>query len=739
MSSSNDTGTTVRLVADGNGPSIRIRVIDGRFRVVAEGLGRVEVALAPGLYTVRFQAALVVRDIYAALDPDREVVRVEAPDLPFSTPIPLQRTRTTLAEHERHAGEQSQRIHQRRGAGSQLFVFVRALGGPARERVAYGLTLHDIAGTTLADFARDGARSPPHQHEARWAGCTIELDPGAYRLRVRRAGRVSLEQIVVTRRGWQTQVFLLHDISDEGAGSAPADLFDAGILMTRMGGRFDPARADFRQTELVRLGLAEGRVVVSADDLGRMAWATQDNPMLGIYGAHLLLSAPRPDRGLLRQVAEALRRLVGAHPDVDALGIALGAPAADAPVYQAPPMLRSSWEVIVRESVRRPEIVPVRSFAACVAAQLWTAGVWLTWQTPVATLQVEANDGLDLALLRRRLPQIVSVLASPRSMGDAEHVAESYGLNTIERYLFDYVADVALSPRPARMAAGADLHDERLAAERAELLSDAAITQALGVPLGVLRQAGAGLIRKLAPVDVAGLVDAALPHLERLAQLDALGLAPDGLAVAALRRACAVPSGEAAFPLDATPAERAACAERIHACLEQDEDLALTLDALLREDPPRLSDLQFVAALVAPLARTTYARMGCPPGALADALRRYFQAEPIRLRPWQAHIPAASWWPQLFAEGAKVDPHNQIIAMVHSLVADLFRLDRPARQAALADRHKRALHDQALRAARRARLARPRRLAFADAYIAAIQALAPLADDLLSQDGPAPH
>src|SRR2546425_4937372 len=140
-----------------------------------------------------------------------------------------------------------------------------------------------------------------------WSGCNIQLDPGAYRLRVQAGSVGRLEQIVVTSLSWQTQVFLLR--REYGGDSPPvrrADLGNASVLMLRIGQGFHSKEAHLRQTELARHGLAHGRVVMQPDELNKMLWMKSDNPMLGIYGAHLLLLSQEPDRNLLRTVTANL-------------------------------------------------------------------------------------------------------------------------------------------------------------------------------------------------------------------------------------------------------------------------------------------------------------------------------------------------------------------------------------------------------------------------------------------------
>jgi len=105
--------------------------------------------------------------------------------------------------------------------------------------------------------------------------------------------------------------------------------------------------------------------------------------MLGIYGAHLMAIQDSPvNRDVLEEIVPNLRKLLGDIPDVMALQLYLDAATADGLHLLNPPMLASSWEMIVRASVQEPEIVPVDSPAARIAGTLWGSGAWLGWKAP---------------------------------------------------------------------------------------------------------------------------------------------------------------------------------------------------------------------------------------------------------------------------------------------------------------------------------------------------------------------
>jgi len=494
MSPFNESASEVRLSVGAEDPTTQIFVIDGRFNLVSQGLGRLEEDLTPGLYKVKFKAGSVVKEVDAILEPGSETVYVPAPEMDFSTSAPLVRTRTTQRVHEEQAYRLSQSAHETLGQGSQLFVFARDLEKDNPILPAWGLTLHSLSGELLADFSELGERDTGQ----RWAGCTLALDPGSYRLRVQTEVSEPFEQIVVACPDWQTQVFLLPRPYGARSDELPqdesklqvvrcADLINASILMARTYDGFIPDRQDMRWTEVARLGLADGRAVVSGRDLRDLLGGKWQNPMLGIFSGHILRLAEEPNLDLLDTVVENLRGLVGDHPDVEALSLWLddldGELRADGPTYERPPMLRNSWRIVVESSVVHPDIVPANSLSAQISDRTWGEGAWLVWRAPSDAPGARLSEPADPASLQAALPQIEGMLVGAGAPGE---LSKQGKLNGLEDGLLQYIA--------ARSAARGRAWAESLVETS---LSDGALVQALGVPSTAVRQATGGLIKKL--------------------------------------------------------------------------------------------------------------------------------------------------------------------------------------------------------------------------------------------------
>ncbi|MFI5453907.1 MAG: hypothetical protein ACHRXM_00490 [Isosphaerales bacterium] len=415
-------------------------VLDGHLRLVAKGRGRIRADLEPGIYKVKVRAGFQTSEELVVLTKDPFTKTYPCPE--FASPAPLRGTATT-DEGQIEAAQQQSRpdaVHHEAGSGSWIFVFARdwtapteAARPPRPDNPARGLTLRDAAGGMVVDVAE---KAKVNLEGNPWAACNVRVDPGFFRLSLELASGATLEQTIVATRGWQTQVFLMQrpDGQDPDAGDRRADLAGAAILMAE-GGGFQADYAGLRMAELARLGLVNGRQVLSDGVVAEILGEKFQNPMLGLFGAHLLLGrkplepavaqrpeAPRPtlaDHGTsemrfpdvkdipspnvvpqpprktldpaseedlksLRLIVANLRNLLcrdHPHPDVEALALALG-PENGARISTVPPMLRRSWCLILDASVERPDLVPPGSLAAQVCSRVWGGEPWLLWMNP---------------------------------------------------------------------------------------------------------------------------------------------------------------------------------------------------------------------------------------------------------------------------------------------------------------------------------------------------------------------
>ena len=458
-----------------------ILVIDSEFQLAARGVGQIKAELKPGIYTVRVQVGSEATDEYVVLR-DKAVVKELAP-LAFTSPIPLAQTAKTHEYHEAAALNEFNKQHVKMGTGSAIFVFARDWRGANTPQAqglhpARGLTLRHTNGSPMVSF--EEASTSDLQAADPWAACNVELDPGAYILRLTLVSGQHLEQTVVASPGWQTQVFLLQcsygqDV-DPAGGVRPedrqADMANASILLARYPSPSALIPDEKRLAELARIGLAERRRALS-DEMRSTLRGEFEDPMLGMLCGNLLLLESEPDLDLLTNIVENLRRLLGkgTHLDVEALALALEREDTTY-IFDMPPMLRDSWWRIVSATVTQPEIVPVNSFAASVSRSLRATDLWNQWFVPVRRPE-ESEGAVPFALTSMDAvtpPKTTTGMreAAPHPGGAAEAFAlhspevaeeaigEAQGPAVDEEYVADLVRVQGL-PRSVLEATGQDL------------------------------------------------------------------------------------------------------------------------------------------------------------------------------------------------------------------------------------------------------------------------------------------
>jgi hypothetical protein len=415
---------TLRVLSED--PGVQITILNQALEPVAQDVHDLEVTLEPGLYEARFEAGSSVREQLISVKPGSGPIDVRQDRIAFASAAPLSHTRDQVPEQSEAAARLSKEVHREVGPGGQLLVFVRDEDQRGRSNPARGLTLHAIDGEEVGSVESDGqsgggagSSHPP------WSGCTYRLRPGPWRLRCRAPGIGLVEQSVVVSRKWQTQVFLQRRRLQEG-GSRWPELADASVLMATADVGFQPDHSELRATELARQGLRDRRTVISAGNLYSMLFGKTKNPMLAIYAGHLLLQAGDFERQFLTRVVRKLRELVGDHPDVMALLLAID-PKADVGDFAVPPMLSSSWSIICAATAARSELVPRGSLSEAISERVLAGGPWLRWQMvseeELRQTGEEREESLDLGTAIAGLAELTG-LAEWQEAGDIS-LAES--------------------------------------------------------------------------------------------------------------------------------------------------------------------------------------------------------------------------------------------------------------------------------------------------------------------------
>jgi hypothetical protein len=292
------------LVVDTKTPGTEIFVINAEGRVVEQGIRKHDAELPVGLYKIRYRIGHRVTDSLIELPPGDDAFYASIPPLPIVSAAP---PLFGGAQAREYARELIGGPRCPLGAGSSLLVFVTtdrwSDSSPPPQKPGAGLSVHEFSGRLVADLpeapTKDGC-----------SGCNLNLNPGRYLLRAVLDSEAPIEQTIVVARGWQTRVYLRvtenRKATETSTGLWQFDLSQTGMIMARDdGSSVMPAPDDdVRRTAAARQALAAGRgdAAPNREIMTALLHGEFENPMLAIYGGHLLALQSDPDRELLRDV-----------------------------------------------------------------------------------------------------------------------------------------------------------------------------------------------------------------------------------------------------------------------------------------------------------------------------------------------------------------------------------------------------------------------------------------------------
>lgn len=346
-----------------------IAVYDGNMNVVAKGVGGLEQALPAGLYRVKIRVGSESAEQLAALDGNKTV---EFDPVPFASAIPLNKTIKTHEYHMGAAYEASRNVSKQLGHGASIMVLAREWspeGNQSAMNPAQGLCLLDPNEQLLSEIWNEADVRTGNGRDAS-AGWRADVNPGSYflRLALDDPDKTALLRPIYVSPGHQLQVFCLvgnHFVHEgqERKAIRRADLAAASVVISQSGS-FDPNDRLARLSELACNALAQARPLLPQPLVDELLDAKFDNPMLGLFGAHLLLKARPDDKALFRTVTDNLLRMLGPdHPDLQALWWQRGdeKPIGDGRLH-ALPMLSASWSLAVDRSIKTLDVLSLGTF-----------------------------------------------------------------------------------------------------------------------------------------------------------------------------------------------------------------------------------------------------------------------------------------------------------------------------------------------------------------------------------------
>ncbi len=469
-------------------PTAEILVMDGLGVVLARGVENLQADLPCGFYKIRYLAGLAPTDEFLELPPGEGDFTHIAPHLNVDVP---------------KAPRPLQSSSKPQGSSAETGELCVALSFESASSLASALAIRAMDGKQVGILPQESMNSSQG-----WI--TLELAPGCYLLETQPEGTSApetIEQCVWVAKGWRTEVLVPVRSSVPDHPGVP-DTGNAAVFMSNPEQpELSENEREFNLAELARqtLGRANPDASLGESVIRDMLHGKFENPMLGIYGAYLMLRG-RYDRALLVEVAGNLRRMLGNHPDVLALFLVLDDAAGGPLEFRDPPMLRSAWNVIVARS----GVVPAGSYARRIGGNLRGWGAWLQWKAPEAEEQPAAAETGKIDFIK-----LAQAAASRGSSTPPDN------LQPLEKILYTYLARSASQSQEAvklaksitasvdkkkvlgsvwspvvRYLAPSDIEKGTLgAAER--VFQPENIALSLGIPQDAITDAGASLSKKL--------------------------------------------------------------------------------------------------------------------------------------------------------------------------------------------------------------------------------------------------
>lgn len=372
-----------------------LSIVNGSYALVASGVGWVNASLPPGTYSVRHQLGdeSAIETIKVFEGGPR---KFDIPPLPFASPIPLFGTRYF------HNGSDLRSL-ARAGGNFRLLLWAPAPETPVgadsnRTRIEAELKrlrLEVFAATGSSGRRRIELPAPTWTSNGS-ALLSITLEPGCYVLvQSDHTGRQRCLPAWVNP-GLMTCVFLL-SLEMDGS-SVPLDLNHAGMTFQLLDGKRGKRWIDsLYQLEAARKTLTQGRQVQGwAGKSANSADYTKQNPLLHLVDAILVFGSTSASsrEAPLEYGSCAAECYDNTFPDAQALRVAMTrlkrgdlAPLPDEFTFAGPPLLRRSWELLLRGPRGNAALGKVMDFPFTAEGN----GAWFVWSEDPTRTQAELN------------------------------------------------------------------------------------------------------------------------------------------------------------------------------------------------------------------------------------------------------------------------------------------------------------------------------------------------------------
>ena len=374
-------------------------VVNDEFHVLATGASPLATKVGPGIYALKAKIGAQTSESLEVIDGSQPAYSFYLKAPPFESPMPLAHTSTSREYHE-HSLDRFTKPGAAAlalGEGSAIVLYVRDTSRRNFElkpdeatvyaRSFSGFRLLDAAGRELVNFDDKATRNI----EDGYIGARVRLAPGHYVLGWKH-GHQETRLALNTAPGWSLNVFIRVQQAADSTAMVP-NFSEAAFAYDKIDQPYSAHRDDFLMLEAARHALLDRRSIVTGQEMRDILVTKYDNPMLGVYGGHMLAATADVDLSFFGQVIANTAGLLGKdHPDIVALAWLYeskkrerlaGFDARPWPeilgALKGPPLLVQSWDALLA-CAEAAQFDIAKSPAFRVAGDLAVSGIVLTWE-----------------------------------------------------------------------------------------------------------------------------------------------------------------------------------------------------------------------------------------------------------------------------------------------------------------------------------------------------------------------
>ena len=415
------SNSDILLTVSAADESSEVLVIDDHFHVLGRGIHSIDLYVPPGIYRAKARVGNKQMEKLFSVESsepgNHKFVQLDGIDFP--TPIPLDRTTTTHEYHQQALYEMTggQFPAANLGAGAALVIFLRDTSNVCFNLDAASLESYaqNFRGFVLSDW--DGLNGHALEDLGRFdAGrgyfiLNASVNPGAYALSRPSDDTERIYLPLIVPAGWALQVFVAMEQTGDNTLLRRANFDNAAMALDRPNTVFSPLRPDLRVLEVARHALARGHNFIGERAMEELLAGKFENPMMGIFSAHLLLLDKKPNLSFVETVIANTAMLIGAeYPDLLALSWKLnylkyGRTKEDRAAFDAssllerlkhPPLLQLSWHYLMEAYRSAPGEATFDAELRKLSNRLISSSVWLCWISYPAPVPESLSDDTEL-------------------------------------------------------------------------------------------------------------------------------------------------------------------------------------------------------------------------------------------------------------------------------------------------------------------------------------------------------